>query len=704
MVPSPGNQNNDAVDDATNAVGESPSLTYDKSSNGSRPNRLSALVIFLSSWCTTRAINDCADEELTSDYHMWNQQHCDTNLLLTREEHRAASIAACFLKDYEDGRPPTLSPKLKSISDRHLQMYRFKHSTVWSFGGLSIATILLFVADGPSRIWTLILNMTAVTLFGMDLYMKRQLHMENDTRHYHAEPQTSTNRSTLYDRFMMYAVALFLSIFTIQSWLAFWLLYDDTSTYHPFTWAVSIFKPIVFFYQSRRARDAFEALSRIGKKLLRVILIELFLILTFAAVACRLFSNDENFQTLGRSWLSLFALSTTVVNPSIWMPAYNDSRWNAIFFVTFIVVGVFYLHSLVLSVVFQVFIKSATEVHRRSVSDKEQSLRLAYLALTTNSFNDTAEKSFVHPPTIREAFRLLRPHYSRLKTTVLMDIVLPPIFDTSKQQIQEEENLLYNGSLETKYPLSYTYFRNRIRQALTSSVRVARSHSALGLAVEVLGATGAICNLAYVILLTSKFDVGWFLNSEFALGSILTFAALVEAILRYNPVKFAYRIDPMSRLNAILDGTGTIGAIVSLIGIILKLTRDENGLDFLLTGRAIGMIQSMRFSVWFREVLQRSLYVLPLLSGPIFLVLSTMHVFVCCGMLLWSGSVDVDELSTNENVESLFYLNNFNSYGQGFITIFNVLVVNDWNQIANVFLYADRHSDPVIVYLFLSQL
>jgi hypothetical protein len=105
-------------------------------------------------------------------------------------------------------------------------------------------------------------------------------------------------------------------------------------------------------------------------------------------------------------------------------------------------------------------------------------------------------------------------------------------------------------------------------------------------------------------------------------------------------------------------------------------------MDFLLTGRAIGMIQSMRFSLWFREVLQRSLYVLPLLSGPIFLVLSTIHIFVCIGMLLWSGAVDTDELAMNENVEPLFYLNNFNSYGKGFVTIFNVLVVNDWHQIA----------------------
>ncbi len=118
------------------------------------------------------------------------------------------------------------------------------------------------------------------------------------------------------------------------------------------------------------------------------------------------------------------------------------------------------------------------------------------------------------------------------------------------------------------------------------------------------------------------------------------------------------------------------------LGIMLRITGNAKGMEFLSTGRAIGMIQGMRFSVWFREVLQRSLYVLPFLSGPIFLVLSTIHVFVCVGMLLWGSAIDLDELAMNENVEPLFYLNNFNSYGEGCVCVFNVLVVNDWHQIA----------------------
>lgn len=125
-----------------------------------------------------------------------------------------------------------------------------------------------------------------------------------------------------------------------------------------------------------------------------------------------------------------------------------------------------------------------------------------------------------------------------------------------------------------------------------------------------------------------------------------------------------------------------ISIIQNFVGIILYMSGHESCMEYLLIGRAIGLIQSMRFSIWFREVLQRSLHVLPFLGGPVFLILTAMHVFVYIGMALWEGAVDVEEQASNENVEYLYYLNNFNSYREGCITVFNVLVVNDWHEIA----------------------
>ena len=49
-----------------------------------------------------------------------------------------------------------------------------------------------------------------------------------------------------------------------------------------------------------------EALARIARTVIRVLLIEVVLILSFAAVACRLFQDFESFDHLSIAWLSLF--------------------------------------------------------------------------------------------------------------------------------------------------------------------------------------------------------------------------------------------------------------------------------------------------------------------------------------------------------------------------------------------------------------
>ena len=270
-------------------------------------------------------------------------------------------------------------------------------------------------------------------------------------------------------------------------------------------------------------------------------------------------------------------VSTTVVNPSIWMPAYNESPWNAVFFVIFIVVSIFYLHSLVLSVVFQVFIQSATEVHRQSATDKENSLKLAFLALTSargNASKTLGDKNFspdknalVDVRLICEAFRLLRPHYGQQKLNVLTDIILPPNSEGGNEATQHNGRNGEEKDRSNKHNIDFTEFRSRILQALNSSVRTTRTHSTEGMAVELLSITVSIVNFLYVMIFASRMRPREeSTDSEFIIGSVITLLTLCEVSLRYNPWQFSNRINPITRLNAVLDGMGCLGGIVSFCG------------------------------------------------------------------------------------------------------------------------------------------
>ncbi len=211
---------------------------------------------------------------------------------LSRKEQLSAAIAACFLKDYERGQPPTLSNNFSDISRTQLLLYRVKHSFQWKTFGLSLATMFLFVPSFNGRILTFFLHTYSLLVFGADLYMKDQF---CDEKH-----KMSPKSYLLFQSTKSFLILMGLQ--TVSE-----LILSNNPMIHAYTLAISVFKPIVFFYLSRRARDALEALIRISKKLFRVILIEMFLILVFATVACRLYYNHESFQSLPQSWLSLFA-------------------------------------------------------------------------------------------------------------------------------------------------------------------------------------------------------------------------------------------------------------------------------------------------------------------------------------------------------------------------------------------------------------
>lgn len=246
--------------------------------------------------------------------------------------------------------------------------------------------------------------------------------------------------------------------------------------------------------------------------------------------------------------------------------------------------------------------------------------------------------------------------------------------------------------------LDYSSFRTTIRDALNSSVRTARDTTIFGRGVEYLSVLVTVVNFFYVTLLTSHFHAGWFNNSVTGLGAVITFFGILELAMRSDITTMTYY--PMTRQNAAFDGFAAVGALVSFYGVWSYIAGSEHGINYLFTGRAIDMIRTMRFFAMFRDVVERSVSVLPALAGPVFLVLTTIHVFVYFGIILWGGQVDVYTLSQDDNLEPRYALNNFNSYGAGLVTIFNVLVINDWHQIAKVFLYADRFSQPYIVYPF----
>jgi hypothetical protein len=329
-------------------------------------------------------------------------------------------------------------------------------------------------------------------------------------------------------------------------------------------------------------------------------------------------------------------------------------------------------------VVFQTYIQAVTDIHARAAADRHDAIRLSFLALLKDGQSD-----YISTSSVRKCLKVVRPHYNALKLNTLLEIV-----DPSNEHI-------------TDYPT----FRTKIRRALNSSVRTARTATPLSMGIEFIAVFVAATNFIYV---TGKTLYGekesWYIPYGY-IGFVISFLGILELTIRFNPLKVP-NFAPITRLDVFFDGMALIAALVSCFGIVQYAKGDEDLIesgdmfDYLYLGRAIDMIRVMRFFPMFRDIVRRSTDVLPALAGPVMLFLSIIHIYVYSGIVLWSGAIDVEVLKQNQDLTPLYYLNNFNSYTKGLITMFNVAVVNDWHAIAEVYLYADRNSSHLIVYSF----
>ena len=218
-----------------------------------------------------------------------------------KSKSTAATVAAFFLMDYEAGRPPTLSSNFDKITQWQLRIYRIHFSWAWGLFGIALPTVILFLAHSQSNLVTALMHTFAILFFVIEIWMREQLYAQ--------EPSSDAYHS---ERRLNRPLVLFFIVLGLESWI--WYIFPPDPQAKVPALVSSIFKPLVFFYISLKARHALEGLSMTTRIVVRVIMIEMMLILAFAAVACQLFREYESFKNLSASWLSLFERKSSIEN------------------------------------------------------------------------------------------------------------------------------------------------------------------------------------------------------------------------------------------------------------------------------------------------------------------------------------------------------------------------------------------------------
>jgi len=122
--------------------------------------------------------------------------------------------------------------------------------------------------------------------------------------------------------------------------------------------------------------------------ILDMLILLFFFLLASALFAFYLFSSnpdDPYFKTFTKSFISLFVLVTTANFPDVMMPSYYKSRYSSLFFISFLVISLYLLMNLMLAVVYEIFTRLEKEKFRKLMLHRRLACQHAFRLLVPKS-------------------------------------------------------------------------------------------------------------------------------------------------------------------------------------------------------------------------------------------------------------------------------------------------------------------------------
>ncbi|KAK3404714.1 two pore calcium channel protein 1 [Eucalyptus grandis] len=441
---------------------------------------------------------------------------------------------------------------------------------------------------------------------------------------------------------------------------------------------------VVFFIMNiRELRGSIFILAGMLGTYLNVLALLLLFLLFCSWVAYVMFEDTEQgkteFPSYGATLYKMFVLFTTSNNPDVWISAYKVSRWYSIFFVLYILLGVYFVTNLVLAVVYDSFksqlVKQVSEMDQM----REIMLGKAFKLIDKNNVGHINKEQCIHLLEELNNYRTL-PKVSREEFEFIFD----ELDDSHDFKINMDEFAdLCNAialrfqkedvpSLFEKFPsIYYSPFSEKLKGFVKSPK--------FGYMISFF----LILNLVAVIVETTL-DIEnnsgqkvW-QEVEFVFGWIY----VLEMALKVYSFGFEnYWTDGQNRFDFLITWVIVIGETITFVA--------PNGLDFLSNGewirylllaRLLRLIRLLMHVKRYRAFVATFLTLLPSLMPYLGIIFCVLCIFCSLGEQIFGGIVNAgnSKLAETDLAADNYLLFNFNDYPNGMVTLFNLLVMGNW--------------------------
>ena len=410
------------------------------------------------------------------------------------------------------------------------------------------------------------------------------------------------------------------------------------------------------------------------------------------------------FSSLPTTAWSLFVLMTTSNSPDVIMPAYNGSRWAALYFVLFVSVGIFFVSNFLLSIVYHEYTTAREQQALEHAALRAGHLRSAFELLAVDRVRDGLR--VVEKAALLAIFRELNSYRGIAYISANKAALLHAMLDTSGDSLVALDDfcrlceLLLIEFVRVDPSGAASTRAARLRDELVDTARFQQAiDAALVLNMVLLAATTRA-----VITGVSDPSVpaladpagrmpGW--RPLFFVTTAL-FAAEMALKLLVRPWRAFWNASVLNRFD--------LGVTLGMVGcaIALVLPASSCAINPAELVRLSILLQSARSWEPIRHVRQFGIVcdifgrTLPIAAEMSHVLFVCLYLFSAVGLACFGGLVTTDRSAPNwAKLAATDYggagttmgnwANNFNDMSSGIILLFEALVVNNWFEFADGF-------------------
>ncbi|KAL4620409.1 hypothetical protein ACB092_06G151900 [Castanea dentata] len=453
--------------------------------------------------------------------------------------------------------------------------------------------------------------------------------------------------------------------------------------YLPFRIAPYI-RVVFFMLNFRELRATIFLLAGMLSTYLNVLALGLLFLLFSSWLAYVMFEDTQQgktvFTSYGTTLYQMFVLFTTSNNPDVWIPAYKASRWFVLFFVLYVLLGVYFVTSLILAVVYDSFKDQLAKQVSVMDSTRRRILKKAFNLIDKNNHGFLDKEQCIRLFEELNKYRTL-PDISREEFELIFD----ELDDSHDFKINLNEFSDLCNAIALKFQKEecescFEYFPSVYNSPCSKKLKGFVRSPRFGYIISFI----LILNL-FAVIVETTLDIEnnsaqkvW-QEVEFVFGWIY----VLEMALKIYSFGFEnYWRDGQNRFDFMITWIIVIGETLTFVAPQgLSFLPNGEWIRYLLLARMLRLIRLLMYVKRYRAFIATFLTLIPSLMPYLGTIFCVLCIYCSLGVQIFGGIVNAGSASLDrtELSDDDYLLFNFNDYPNGMVTLFNLLVMGNWH-------------------------